>query len=923
MNGYATLADSVVPPGFWQADLTDLTVFDPYAANDLLVANGWSGDSDSDGYLEADDTCPLVIDGTISEGFELSGIRCQAPDTDNSYGQIAEAWVGEAKKAGIELVGPAVVNEMTMINKAWYECQYDIWVWHWGWGPEPLGGALSCWLTENIKKGGDNCQGPMGGSYHFDSALGLYQSPFDDLFHTAMETLDADERKVYVDELQQMIYDSDTENPPYYDLGLYGYTDARYTGWGDWSAHCGLPVTSDLLWIWFMLEPAANQAPKFDTPLSDAYQVLVDTDLLLEAEVSDPEGDALQVNWTFGDGATAQTDLTGDTTVPTLITQSHPYDTVGTYDVKVTVWDHQPNHEIASMATVNVVEVTDESPVIVSVVANPLTEAYVDEMTTWTVTARDHESGGADGYGLLFTIDWADDTFDVYHEYDTVNDTNVVIEATHSWDSGGAKAVRIYVYDGNSTEDDPLHNISTIVEYSVAVNQAPDVPSIGAIYGVPGVEVSCSAYSNDPDPDTLRFTWDFGNGSLFVEEFDTSTAVGATVYSSATFTWADEGNYLVTVYVDDLNDHNMSATAVAMVTTGNVPPGSLMVVQTPSPGVPGVEVTLTASASDANGDALSFYIDFDDGTFGSGTTDGGVTTAQSYDFVHTYEAAGTYTVTLYANDSLENESAPFDIVITANEPPTLTLGSAYSSKYGVEFSIAPVTISDPDEDALTVWYDWGDETEPTQGSGTDYGATHTYMALGEFDLVAWADDGMGHNSSATTTVTVTEANFAPTFVGAMIKFPVKADYEPGEEILFNMTVMDIEGDVLTVTISFGDGTTDTETIDSDPRGNMTVSFSHTYDEDGEYAVNATVVDDQEHSSTTVYKVNTNVIIVTPSSGGLSTAALAAIGALVAIIALVAIVMLMKRRKGKKAAGDHAGASGMEGMAPPEPPPPQA
>ena len=922
MGGYATRADSVVPPTYWQADLTDLVPFSPYDAKQYLIDNGWSGDADDDGYLEADATCALVIDETIAVGFELSGIRCQAPNTDASYSQIAEAWVSEAKKGGMELVGPFSVNEMTMINKAWYEAQYDIWVWHWGWGPEPLGGAISCWLTESIKKGGDNCQMPMGGDYWFDSALGLWQSPFDALFAEAMQTLDTAARKVLVDELQQMIYDSHSENPPYYDLGLYGYTDARFTNWGDWPSHSGLPVVSDLLWIWFQLEPAANQAPTFNTPLSPAYQQMVDVDLLLQVEVSDPDADEILVNWTFGDGATAQDDITGDTTAPTVVTQLHPYSATGTYDIAVTIWDHQANHEIASTATVDVYDVTDTSPTIVSVLVDPETQAYIEETTTWTITARDAESGGADGYGLLFTIDWADDTYDVVHELDTVNNTDVVITATHSWADSGLKNVMIYVYDGYDVETNTLHNISTLVEYYATVNQAPDVPTIGAIYGLPDGAVTCSAYSSDPDPDILRFTWDFGNGSMFVENIDTSANPGDTVYSSAVFTWTAVGNYLVTVNVDDLTTDNMTATAVAQITTGNVRPGSLMVTQTPNPGVPGVEVTLNASAADANGDALVYFIDFDDGTYGRATTDGGITTAQYVDFVHTYEAAGLYTVTLYANDTAFNESAPFDVLIAANEAPTITLGSAYSAFYNQEFSIAPVTISDPDGDELTVWYDWGDDSDMTMGTGTTYGATHNYTALGEYDLVAWADDSMGYNESAPTTVTVIDANKKPNFVGLMSKDPSKATYEPGELIWFNMTVTDLEGDELTVTISFGDGATDTETIDSDPKANMTVSFSHSFDEVGEYQVNATVEDDQEHGDTTEYSVTTNVVVEKPQSHGLSMATLAAIAVLVAIVAIIAAVMLMRKRKGK-ASGEQDGASGMEGMAPPEPPPPQA
>ena len=206
-------------------------------------------------------------------GFELSGIRCQAPDTDQSYGLIAMGWAGWAAEAGIGLV-PSIESEVVMINQAWYLADYDIWVWHWGWRPEPLTGALSTWLSSEITAGGDNCQMPMGEWYTIDDVTGEVYSSYDENYSTALWALDTADRKAIVDNLQQMIYDSYTECPPYYDVGLYAYTDERYTGWGDWSSHPGRTTASGLFWLWFDLDEQIEGLPVFATSILPYYQTV-------------------------------------------------------------------------------------------------------------------------------------------------------------------------------------------------------------------------------------------------------------------------------------------------------------------------------------------------------------------------------------------------------------------------------------------------------------------------------------------------------------------------------------------------------------------------------------------------------------------------------------------------------------------------
>jgi hypothetical protein len=384
----------------------------------------------------------------------------------------------------------------------------------------------------------------------------------------------------------------------------------------------------------------------------------------------------------------------------------------------------------------------------------------------------------------------------------------------------------------------------------------------------------------------------------------------------------------VDVYVDDLTGdagHNVTSSITAEVANPGteVAPSAIGLIPVPATTFPGDDVVFNASAIDTNSDPLSFYITFDDGAADVASTAGGVTTRQSVDFVHAYDAAGVYTAELWVYDGTNNVSVTATVTVTENSAPQIILSAEATALYNKTFTVTPARVADADGDVISVWYVWGDGNESAGMGPPTYAGEHSYEKSGNATVTVYADDNTGlddHNVSATMLVTINE-NLKPQFWPPIIVTPDKDLYERGETITFTICVRDYDGDTINITVDFDDGTDPIiiANIATEPKIwlNRTVNYTFEEGRDAPYDVTLTVDDGMSkyRSSKTPETQTVQISVEPPESSNLML--YVAIGVVVAIVVLLVVWMLMRKKKSGEQPQEK---DGMEGMAPPPPPP---
>jgi len=365
----------------------------------------------------------------------------------------------------------------------------------------------------------------------------------------------------------------------------------------------------------------------------------------------------------------------------------------------------------------------------------------------------------------------------------------------------GTYDFNVYLYD-----QEYGHEEDNFWIYGVELTEANAPPVIDALNvadGDEGEELSFSVSAHDDDDDDLTYSWDFG---------DDETASGENVKH----TWADDGDYTVTVTVSDGEAEDSESATVSIT---NIAPD--LEISMDSTAGEGTTLSLYAEASDVEADTVSIAWDFGDGV-----------TASGENVSHTWADDGDYTVTVTASDEDGDETIETVIISIHNIAPTLeATASAYNGDEGDSFAFSAST-NDVADDTVTVTWDYGDGD-----SATGLAVTHTFTDDGTFVVEVIASDEDGGVTSEKLFITI--ANVAPTLTNLQLPSSVKQ----GEPVTVSIEATDPGDDEVTITWNWGDGTTDeggTVTHTYDKVGTYTVTVCATDDDGGEDCQQATI-----------------------------------------------------------------------------------
>ncbi len=244
-----------------------------------------------------------------------------------------------------------------------------------------------------------------------------------------------------------------------------------------------------------------------------------------------------------------------------------------------------------------------------------------------------------------------------------------------------------------------------------------------------------------------------------------------------------------------------------------------------------IPFTLTLEGTASTGSIKSYSWAFGDGASAFGAS-------QS----HTYQNAGSYTVTLTVSDA-DGAADMESITITATEPETLppepTLEPIAKVSSANAAGEAPLTVSFDGSSSvvdskLTATYKW-DFGDGCIGNGTT--VSHEFVTSGVYEAILTVTDSLGSKSYAASPVIVTtpaEENELP-----IPSFTVAQSTDDLLSFIFDASnSRDPDGSLIAYLWDFGDGSSSER-----------ISQEHVFTEAGEYVVSLQVTDDQDETAT--------------------------------------------------------------------------
>jgi len=494
------------------------------------------------------------------------------------------------------------------------------------------------------------------------------------------------------------------------------------------------------------------------------------------------------------------------------------FEDAGIYTITVTVTDGQGLSDTQSFTlTVNN---TNRPPIL-----DLIGDKAVDEgaLLTIQLTASD-----PDGDSLSFTATGLPGGAELFDNGDGTAQFSWVPDSFQA----GSYPVEFIVTDNSvpSTSDSELITISV-----GNINQPPVLDPIGPQAIEENVELSFLITASDPDGDDLSFSAaNLPTGAQLIDNGD------GTAQFSWTPSFAQAGNYQVLFLVSDNGVPVASDSEEVTITVGNVNQPPVLDAIGTQLGDENVELSFLITASDPDGDNLSFSA----GRLPAGAqlTDNGDGTAQ-FTWTPNFGQAGNHQVLfIVTDDGIPAASDSEEITITVgdvNRPPVLDAIGSRQVNEGDDL-LFTITATDPDGDNLSFTVN----SLPTGAYLTDNGDgtalfswTPSFTQSGNYQVeFVVTDDGVPTASdSEQITITVGNVN-RPPVLNPIGDRRVTED----DELSFFVTASDPDGDNLNFMIN--GLPTGADFVDNGD-GTALFYWFTTIGQAGDYLVNFTVADD--------------------------------------------------------------------------------
>ncbi|WP_406658165.1 PGF-pre-PGF domain-containing protein [Methanolobus sp. ZRKC2] len=390
-------------------------------------------------------------------------------------------------------------------------------------------------------------------------------------------------------------------------------------------------------------------------------------------------------------------------------------------------------------------------------------------------------------------------------------------------------------YINFSVNDSELSDHSVVTITVNDVNHAPEFVTIADQFVNEGDELSLLLNASDIDDDLLTFSKNASNGTISGHFFNWTP------------TYNDSGIHYIKFNVTDGIAFDSETIKITVTNVNRAPQFNHVGQQNVNEGDP---LSFTVTATDADGDSLTYEVSGDPSDATTSSNSSGITLSWTPDF----NEAGTYNVTFSVTDDVVEDILIVPIVVSdVNRDPEFTsLESIYTVNENATLTIT-LGASDPDEDdSITVWVNNSDNASGALNGGS-YIWNTGYLDSGAYNIEFAVSDGKS-NVTSIATVTVNDVNAPPKFEQVSSK-----TVEINNNVQFMINATDIyDNDPLNYSVVEGtlptNATFDNSTLlfswtpSDSQKGTFPVKFQVTDGDDSDYMTVSITVKDSSTST---------------------------------------------------------------------------